>query len=85
LGFHISCDKNIRKDAFLFGEAQSRVLVTVKKDQAAAFESFVKSKALPCTLLGEVKGDALVIDGHDYGKVSMFQQKFDTSIESYMS
>jgi phosphoribosylformylglycinamidine synthase len=32
LGFDISTDKNIRKDAFLFGEAQSRVVVTVKKD-----------------------------------------------------
>ncbi|MGZ4117401.1 MAG: phosphoribosylformylglycinamidine synthase subunit PurL, partial [Bacteroidia bacterium] len=37
LGFDISSDEDVRKDAFLFGEAQSRVIVSVKKSDEDKF------------------------------------------------
>ncbi|MEI6020847.1 MAG: phosphoribosylformylglycinamidine synthase subunit PurL [Bacteroidota bacterium] len=85
LGIDIHSDTSVRKDAFLFGEAQSRVVVSVKKDQQVAFETFLKNQQIIFSSLGEVKGDAVVIDGHDYGKLSDFKHSYDTSIESYMS
>ncbi|MGC4057472.1 MAG: AIR synthase-related protein [Chitinophagaceae bacterium] len=39
LGFEISTDANLRKDAFLFGEAQSRVVVSVNPTIQAVFEA----------------------------------------------
>ena len=33
LGFEINSDEDIRKDAFLFGESQSRVVVSVSEEQ----------------------------------------------------
>src|SRR3546814_18486378 len=36
-GFAIETDSEIRKDAFLFGEGQGRVVVSVKPEQQAAF------------------------------------------------
>ena len=38
-GFEIQTSAGIRKDAFLFGEAQSRVLVSVSADKAKALEA----------------------------------------------
>ncbi|HMT30961.1 MAG TPA: AIR synthase-related protein, partial [Bacteroidia bacterium] len=37
MGFSIETDVEIRKDAFLFGEAQGRVVVTVSQDQVDEF------------------------------------------------
>src|SRR5690606_15702015 len=37
LGFDIMTDEEIRKDAFLFGESQSRIVVTVNEEQLDDF------------------------------------------------
>ena len=37
-GFEVQTDSSIRKDAFLFGEAQSRVVVSVAKEKKDKFE-----------------------------------------------
>ena len=85
LGFEITSDKTIRKDAFLFGEAQSRVLVSVSAANASAFEAEVKKQGVTCTLLGEVKGTSVVIDGTNYGSLDEFKKPYETVIEGYMS
>src|SRR3546814_10543550 len=43
LGFDINSDVNIRKDAFLFGEAQSRVVVSVKPELQEQFLEFMSN------------------------------------------
>ncbi|MCU0430641.1 MAG: AIR synthase-related protein [Cytophagaceae bacterium] len=43
LGFKIHSDFRYRKDAWLFGEKQSRVLVTVKSEKEADFLKFVRN------------------------------------------
>lgn len=85
LGFEIQSDNSVRKDAFLFGEAQSRVLLSVSKDKTQAVETELKKQNVPFKQLGIVKGNGIVIDGINYGSVSEYQKSFDTSIESYMS
>jgi phosphoribosylformylglycinamidine synthase len=85
LGFDIKSSESIRKDAFLFGEAQSRVLVSVSPKDAASLESLLQKQKVPFSKLGEVKGKSLVIDSKDYGTVSEYRNSFDTSIESYMN
>jgi phosphoribosylformylglycinamidine synthase subunit PurL len=85
LGFEIAADKTIRKDAFLFGEAQGRVLVSLSTNNIAAFEAELKKLAVSFTRLGEVKGESVVIDNKSYGTVSEFKTSYETSIESYMN
>jgi phosphoribosylformylglycinamidine synthase len=85
LGFEIETSENIRKDAFLFGEAQSRVLVSVSPKDAGSLESLLQKQKVPFSKLGEVKGKSLVIGSKDYGTVSEYRNSFDTSIESYMN
>src|SRR6185437_10349989 len=68
LGFEITSDKNIRKDAFLFGESEGRIVVSVKPSQVAPFSQVLQNKGVPFSLLGEVKKDnAIKIDGENFG------------------
>ena len=83
LGFEIHTNVNYRKDAFLFGEAQSRIVITVSS--TSNIESELKKQNISFTKLGVVKGNACVIDGTNYGAISEFKHDFDTSIENYMN
>jgi len=83
LGFEIESDDSIRKDAFLFGEAQSRVVVSVKKDKQSAFEALLKDA--PYAMLGKVRGKSMVIDGENYGEIVAAKQDFDTALEGYLN
>src|SRR5246127_2017818 len=84
LGFDIATDKNIRKDAFLFGEGQGRVVVTVKKDNEIALVDELKKLHVKFSKLGFTKGNEIKIDGQPYGSVSEFKNLYDTSIEKIM-
>jgi phosphoribosylformylglycinamidine synthase len=85
LGFEINSDASIRKDAFLFSEAQSRVIVSVKKENLAALESALNQNKVHFSKLGEVKGNSLVMDGFNYGTINDFKTPYENCIESFMS
>ncbi len=84
LGFDISTDKNFRKDVFLFSEAQSRVVVSVKKENEIAFVDELKKHNIKFSKLGFVKGKEVMIDGEVFGSVSEFKNLYDTSIEKHL-
>lgn len=85
LGFDITSDASVRKDAFLFGEAQSRVVVSVSADKVQELESTLAKMSVAFKKLGVVKGNDLVIDGKNYGSVAEYKHSFDTSIEGYLN
>jgi phosphoribosylformylglycinamidine (FGAM) synthase-like enzyme len=85
LGFEITSDPSVRKDAFLFGEAQSRVIVSVSADRVAQLEELLKQKPVAFRKLGLVKGSSVVVDGTDYGRIAGYAASFDTSIEGYLN
>ena len=80
LGFEINCDDEIRKDAFLFGEAQSRVVVSVKPENQENFVEFMAGHQADFSLLGEVKGACAVIDGENFGLITEMKTIFDNSL-----
>ncbi|MFN9320951.1 MAG: AIR synthase-related protein [Chitinophagales bacterium] len=73
IGFEISTDRSIRKDSFLFGEAQGRAIVSIIPDHSSELESFCTSMNLSFSKLGEVKGSNVVIDGIDFGTVEGYK------------
>ena len=85
LGFEIKTEAGIRKDACLFGEAQSRVVVSVSTDKCRALEAELKKQGVHFSVLGAVKGQGVVIDGTNYGSLSEYKKSYDTSIEGYMN
>ncbi|HMU97992.1 MAG TPA: phosphoribosylformylglycinamidine synthase subunit PurL [Chitinophagales bacterium] len=83
-GFEINTSPSIRKDAFLFGEAQGRAIASVTAEQKAAFELLLTQKQIPFELVGQVKNKAVVVDGLDFGNIEEYKDLYDTSIEKYM-
>ncbi|MFN5324036.1 MAG: phosphoribosylformylglycinamidine synthase subunit PurL [Bacteroidota bacterium] len=82
LGFNIETDSDYRVDAFLFGESQSRVLVSVNPEQLDGFLECVISSNVDFTNLGQVGGNEFVIDGSSIGKVSDYAKLYSNSISS---
>ncbi|MBS1664361.1 MAG: phosphoribosylformylglycinamidine synthase subunit PurL, partial [Bacteroidetes bacterium] len=84
LGFDVKAsDKGIRADAYWFGEAQSRVVVSVA---AASVEAFKKALGnFPAALLGTVTGGEWTVNGEDWGTVVEWKDRYDRSIENYMA
>ena len=83
LGFDISTDSNFRKDAYLFGEAQSRVVVSIHPSNKEAFEKAANANGF--TLLGTVKGVDMKIDGESFGTVAAAKSEFDSALENYLT
>ena len=69
LGFNITSDDSIRKDAFLFGEAQGRVIVTLTSDEQEAFVEMLAASETEFSLLGTVTDGALIVDDESFGSV----------------
>ncbi len=67
LGFDIETDIDIRTDAFLFGEGQGRVVVTLPEEKRDAFSEFKKSCDTPIILLGHVTKGKIQIDLQAFG------------------
>ncbi|WP_346237003.1 phosphoribosylformylglycinamidine synthase subunit PurL [Niabella insulamsoli] len=83
LGFSVSHIAGVRKDAFFFGEGQSRVVVTVAADQVHAFEAALGDA--PFAKIGAVTNSIVNIDGENWGDIEKWQHTYDTAIEKYLS
>jgi phosphoribosylformylglycinamidine synthase subunit PurL len=80
LGFAINTHAAIRKDAFLFGEAQGRVVVTVPAAQTGAFEAFLQGQQQAFEPLGSVTDGELSVDGSAWGNIGHWKEKYDNAI-----
>ena len=75
LGCKINSKSNIRKDSFLFGESQGRVVVTVSNEQLELFESEIKASNVDSFLLGRVTKEANInIDSVNFGMVEDYRK-----------
>ena len=82
-GFNVfQQNKNIRPDAYWFGEAQGRVVVTVSPENTAAFE---KALTIPFEKLGTVTGKEITVDGNAWGSVLSWKEKYDNAIGKYLA
>ncbi|HET8963193.1 MAG TPA: phosphoribosylformylglycinamidine synthase subunit PurL, partial [Chitinophagales bacterium] len=85
LGFEIETDSSLQKDAFLFGESQSRVVVTCDAAMVEEIEMICKKHNISANSLGTVGGEYLVIDGENFGSVYTYTDLFQNALEKYLS
>ena len=85
LGFAVRGNPGIRKDAWLFGEAQSRIIVSVRTEQAAALERFLQAGKQDFEYLGIVEGFSAIIDGDNWGAISDWQKTYDSVLAQTMN
>ena len=82
---HNAAKENIRKDAYWFGEAQSRVVMSICKAKRNDFIKLLeKLEPLECTYLGTVSNGSISINMEDWGNVSDWKEKYDMAIEKMM-
>jgi len=61
LGAHVDLERGMRGDALLFGESQSRLLVSLRRRHLGRLRDVARRDDVPLTVLGEVRGRSLVI------------------------
>ena len=84
-GFNIEHDPNVRPDAFLFGESQSRVVVTVPASREDAFLKTMMTTAAEFAMLGEVKGLQVIVGTEKWGSVNHWKTLFDNALEAQLT
>ena len=70
----------IRPDALLFGESQSRVLVSLPRTSLPRLQELTQSADLSLAILGEVGGLDLDIAGYLRLPINMLKQKWSTAL-----
>ena len=85
LGFAIKTDAAFRKDAYLFGESQSRVVVSVSAEKQQALEEALAGVNVPFTVLGQVTGGVCRIDEEIFHSVAEIKSLYDTTLEKIMN
>jgi phosphoribosylformylglycinamidine synthase subunit PurL len=86
LGFEVEVKEDeIRKDAFWFGESQSRVVVSVSEDQYGSFLRAIDQCKVSWSVLGTVTAGNIIIDGEDWGNINTWKEPYDTTIEKTLA
>jgi phosphoribosylformylglycinamidine synthase len=80
LGFDIVTDSEVREDAFLFGEGQGRVVVTVSEDQEEEFIEFMMDSGVSFTLLGHVTKGKLMVDDEHFGFITEAKDLYNNAL-----
>ena len=84
LGFDIVSDADIRLDAFLFGEGQGRVVVSVTEEQVEDFVEYMVATGVNITLLGHVTKGKLQIDEQHYGFIAEAKAIYDNALGAHL-
>lgn len=85
LGFDVKSVAGIRQDAMWFGEAQSRVIVSVDPAKQAAFEAHLAGLGIKSTQLGTVKGTDMVVDGQVVSSLAKASGSYFTALETALT
>jgi len=84
MGFDITSDADVRMDAFLFGESQSRIIVTLDGEQETLFIETLREEGVPFTLLGHVTRGKMVVDDQHYGFIDDAAQVYMNALGERM-
>jgi len=83
LGFTVETKDDLREDAYLFGEGQSRVVVSVKAELIEKFENAMKD--FPHERIGLVTSGEMLMNGDFWGTIDWWQEQYDSAIENHLS
>ncbi len=84
-GFMAMGDDAIRSDAFWFGEAQSRIVVSVKPQYAEQFKRIIKEWGATCSRIGAVKTGEIQIENENWGSIGEWKNKYEDAIGNIMN
>jgi len=80
---NLACAR-LRMDALLFGESQSRIVLSVKPKNFKKLLQIAKKNKTPVSIIGEVRGDSLVINRLINKSVTDLYKTWSSAIENYL-
>ena len=83
-GFSVETEDSMRRDAFLFGEGQGRVVVTADESRTAGLEELLHHHGVPFRVLGRVQGDDLTVDGEDWGNLMAWEMRHNDTLATIL-
>lgn len=72
IGFDLLTCREIRLDAFLFGEGSGRLIVSLKESEDDLFLSKMDEAHVDCCFLGRSTKGRVIVDGMDFGPIDRF-------------
>lgn len=84
LGFDMETDSAIRKDAYLFGEAQGRVVVSISPDDQERFIEMMATSEVEFSLLGTVNNGFLNVDEQLFGHITDIKMVYDNVLHNIL-
>ena len=85
LGFDVKQnDDAIAKDAYWFGESQSRIVVSVAAGQSKAFEEAVKLSGIKFSNLGTVTSGEIITDSEAWGNIFAWKDLYDNALSGFL-
>ncbi|MBO6515159.1 MAG: phosphoribosylformylglycinamidine synthase subunit PurL [Bacteroidia bacterium] len=81
LGIEANITSNSRMDSYLFGESQSRAVVSIDASSADALEAYLNDAGVEYNRIGQVAGSNISINGTNFGSIADFKEIYDTAIE----
>jgi len=84
IGFEIDTGSTLREDVCLFGEAQSRVLVSVNPVNETTMVNYLNKQNFPHQKLGKTISNKININQQDWNTVDYWKDLYDDAIEKYL-
>lgn len=84
VGFKLTSDDSVRNDAFLFGESQGRVVVSVSSKKEEEFVEFMALTDVPFSLIGSVTTSEVNVDEVSWGQMDEFELGYQNSLSNIM-
>ena len=84
LGFCATTQDAFRKDAYWFGEAQSRVVVSVNAGDEESFVNILQKKGVAFSTLGNVTAKDIILDNQNWGSIVNWKDKYDNAISNLL-
>jgi phosphoribosylformylglycinamidine synthase subunit PurL len=89
LGFEVTSPtppkEGLRTDAYWFGEAQSRVVITVSKLKIENLKLKIAEAGISFIEFGAVTAGEIKVNGESWGSITNWKDKYDTAIEKLLN
>ncbi len=85
LGFSVNATTTLRKDAYWFGEAQGRVVVSCSTKNAERLTQNAEAAGIVVTQLGMVTAGNIEVNSENWGSIGEWKEKYDTAIEKILN
>jgi phosphoribosylformylglycinamidine synthase subunit PurL len=84
LGFDITTAAEVRADAYLFGEGQGRVVVSVDPEKEQAFIDMMIANNIPFSIVGHVTKGEIRVDDLSFGYILDVKEKYENALRNKM-